>query len=292
MKPLILIIGPTCSGKTTLAKELSKLFGMKIAKSTTTRQPRFKGEDEYYFVTPEEFDRLTLLEHTEYAGNRYGMTLKELESSDIFVCDPNGVMNVRKAYTGDRIVFVVQLEVHIMTRMARMKKRQMTDQDIQRRAVTDYRAFGSGRRFQPDLHIQANIPPKKCAEFVMEYIDRYIATATGIWEETDPDCAQYIRTIDRNHFEGVQVIELPEDKFAISSAAVDLSEYTEAELLDEIRPFGYDSLTEPVGASNDLLCRRLIAECVFENHAFEHINNVDFRTYEDAERYVRKRCCG
>lgn len=287
MKPLILIIGPTCSGKTTLAKSIHNLYGLKIAKSTTTRQPRFLGEDEYHFVTPEVFDSLTLLEQTEYAGRKYGMTKEELEDSDIFVCDPTGVMSVRNAYKGNRLIFAVRLELDNMTRTARMKKRRMSDQEIRKRNVSDYKAFRSGHCCPPDLHIHANLQPKKLAEFVMEYIETYTATQVGVWQETDPDCAQHIKMIDRNHFECVQVIELCENEFAVSSAYIDLSEYTEAELLDEIRPFGYDSLTEFGGPSTDYYSRRLIAECAFENHALENIESIRFATYDKAEKFVK-----
>lgn len=289
MNPLILIIGPTCSGKTTLAKAIRDIYGLKIAKSTTTRQPRFPGEDEYRFVTPEEFGNLTLLEQTEYAGRKYGMTKEELEDSDIFVCDPNGVMSVRNAYRGDRLIFVVRLELDNMTRRARMKKRRMSDQDIHKRDVADYKAFQSGHCCPSDLHIHANVPPKKLAKFVMEYIETYTATQVGVWQETDPDCAQHIKMIDRNHFECVQVIELCENEFAVSSAYIDLSEYTEAELLDEIRPFGYDSLTEFGGPSTDYYSRRLIAECVFENHYESQCDPGVYPTFEDALNVVREK---
>ena len=287
MKPLILFIGPTCSGKTTLAKAIHDIYGLKIAKSTTTRQPRFLGEDEYHFVTPEEFDSLTLLEQTEYAGCKYGMTKEELEDSDIFVCDPNGVMSVRNAYKGNRLILVVRLELDNMTRRARMKKRRMSDQDIHKRDVADYKAFQSGHCCPSDLHIHANMPPKKLAKFVMEYIETYMATQVGVWQETDPDCAQYIKMIDRNQFECMQVIEMCETEFAVSSAFIDLSDYTDGELLDEIAPFGYDSLTLVDGVSTDYYARRLIAECVFENMALEHIENIRFATYEKAEKFVK-----
>lgn len=289
MNPLILIIGPTCSGKTTLAKAIRDIYGLKIAKSTTTRQPRFPGEDEYRFVTPEEFGNLTLLEQTEYAGRKYGMTKEELEDSDIFVCDPNGVMSVRNAYRGDRLIFVVRLELDNMTRRARMKKRRMSDQDIHKRDVADYKAFRSGHCCPSDLHIHANMPPKKLAKFVMEYIETYMATQVGVWQETDPDCAQCIKMVDRNKFECMQVIELSETEFAVSSAYIDLSDYMDDELLDEIAPFGYDSLTLFYGVSTDYYARRLITECVFENMALEHIENIRFATYEKAEAFVKSK---
>ena len=286
--PIILIMGPSCSGKTTLAKALSETYDLRIAKSTTTRQRRYQAEDEYYFVTPEEFQKLDLIEQTEYAGNHYGLTRDELENSDIFVCDPNGVMNVRNAYKGNRLIFVVRLELDSMTRRARMKKRRMSDQDIHKRDVADFKAFQSGRYCPCDLHIHANMTPKKLAEFVMEYVKAYTTTEVGVWQETDPDCAQYIKMIDRNHFECVQVIEICETEFAVSSASIDLSDYTDDELLDEIAPFGYDSLTMVGGISTDYYARRLIAECVFENDALNTLDSTRFSTYENAVEKVHE----
>lgn len=217
------------------------------------------------------------------------MTKEELEDSDIFVCDPNGVMSVRNAYRGDRLIFVVRLELDNMTRRARMKKRRMSDQDIHKRDVADYKAFQSGHCCPSDLHIHANVPPKKLAKFVMEYIETYTATQVGVWQETDPDCAQCIKMVDRNKFECMQVIELSETEFAVSSAYIDLSDYTDDELLNEIAPFGYDSLTLFYGVSTDYYARRLITECVFENMALEHIENIRFATYEKAEAFVKSK---
>ena len=123
----------------------------------------------------------------------------------------------------------------------------------------------------------------------MEYIETYMATQVGVWQETDPDCAQCIKMVDRNKFECMQVIELSETEFAVSSAYIDLSDYMDDELLDEIAPFGYDSLTLFYGVSTDYYARRLITECVFENMALEHIENIRFATYEKAEAFVKSK---
>ncbi len=38
---------------------------MRIAKSYTTRKPRFPGEDSYHFVSEEEFDKLDLCDKNQ-----------------------------------------------------------------------------------------------------------------------------------------------------------------------------------------------------------------------------------
>lgn len=86
-----------------------------------------------------------------------------------------------------------------------------------------------------------------------------------------------------------------QEQMALSVAAVDassyidLSDYTDDELLNEIAPFGYDSLTLFYGVSTDYYARRLITECVFENMALEHIENIRFATYEKAEAFVKSK---
>ena len=58
---------------------------LELSVSATTRRPRpgeVEGKD-YWFLTPEEFDRRLgegeFLEHAEYAGNRYGTLRSELD---------------------------------------------------------------------------------------------------------------------------------------------------------------------------------------------------------------------
>lgn len=80
---ILVISGPSGSGKGTVVEELRKLYpNAGVSVSATTRQPR-EGETEgvnyYYYKTREEFEKLIeegeVLEYTQYNGNYYG-TLK------------------------------------------------------------------------------------------------------------------------------------------------------------------------------------------------------------------------
>ena len=53
---LFLLVGKSGSGKDTIADLLLRLFGIKKVKSVATRNPRYEGEDTYYFVSDEEYD--------------------------------------------------------------------------------------------------------------------------------------------------------------------------------------------------------------------------------------------
>lgn len=83
-KSIYCLVGPSCSGKTTIAKELAKYPSFAIPRSTTTRAKRPDEEETAYnFVTSDEFDKLYdqgyFIETTVYANNRYGTTNLEIE---------------------------------------------------------------------------------------------------------------------------------------------------------------------------------------------------------------------
>jgi guanylate kinase len=76
---LIVVAGPSGVGKTSVLAELRRRYpDFYFSVSVTTRPPR-PGEvdgSHYHFVDNDTFDKLIadnqLLEHAEYAGNRYG----------------------------------------------------------------------------------------------------------------------------------------------------------------------------------------------------------------------------
>jgi len=75
---LVIISGPSGSGKGTVVKRLGPQLGYAVSISVTTRKPR-EGEvhaRDYFFITEEEFVRMrsenALLEHFAYVNNYYG----------------------------------------------------------------------------------------------------------------------------------------------------------------------------------------------------------------------------
>ena len=83
----ILFSAPSGSGKTTIIREILKRFDcFEFSISATSRQPREGERDgvDYYFLTPEEFERRVsegmFLEWEEvYAGVRYGTLKSEID---------------------------------------------------------------------------------------------------------------------------------------------------------------------------------------------------------------------
>lgn len=92
MKNIYLLAGPSGSGKSSVAHELTKRFGLKEVWSYTERPQRHDGEPGHVFVTPEEFDAAgPMCAFTLYNGYRYGVPQASVDNSDIYVIDPAGI---------------------------------------------------------------------------------------------------------------------------------------------------------------------------------------------------------
>lgn len=77
---LIVVTGPTGSGKTTVTEYLRKKYNIVQVITHTTRPPRSNeqnGED-YYFETNESFQNNHYLEQVEYSGFHYGSSYEGL----------------------------------------------------------------------------------------------------------------------------------------------------------------------------------------------------------------------
>ena len=81
---MIVLAGPSASGKTEVAKYLASHFNLTKIITTTTR-PMRKGEvngRDYFFVTIEKFNEMVendeFVEYTVYNGNMYGSTKDQI----------------------------------------------------------------------------------------------------------------------------------------------------------------------------------------------------------------------
>ena len=84
---IFIISAPSGTGKTTLVRRVvEELADLQFSVSYTTRQPRLNEREggDYHFVSPAAFqemvDRGQFLEWAEVLGNRYGTTLKDVET--------------------------------------------------------------------------------------------------------------------------------------------------------------------------------------------------------------------
>lgn len=161
MKPFLLVLSsPSGGGKTTIARRLLKARGQELGYSisATTRAKR-PGEEEgrdYFFLSPDEFDRREkagdFIECATYNGERYGTLRSEVERifalGRIAVLDieVQGARQVRAKFPNAVHVFVMPPSVQALVR--RLKERRTEEPGALRRrlehaghefsAVTEY----------------------------------------------------------------------------------------------------------------------------------------------------------
>ena len=145
---LTIIMGKTCSDKTTIVNELKK-YGFHPINTYTTRPPR-KG-DTYHFISESEFlDKVEQDFFAEYKSYKtpegvwhYGTARSDIEnaqSKDIIILTPEGVRDLIRAYpTLDyRLIYVY---ANKRTMKNRLMKRGDKKEEVERRIRTDDEDF-------------------------------------------------------------------------------------------------------------------------------------------------------
>lgn len=137
MKKILLLIGTSASGKTTLGQFLQTL-GVPELISHTTRKAR-QGEIEgttYHYISKEEFDKLDKLEQTYYAGNYYCLSREEVErhEEDLVYCivDHRGAMQIKQNFEN---VIVIYIHINQKQQEERLRKRGDSEDEIKSRIV-------------------------------------------------------------------------------------------------------------------------------------------------------------
>lgn len=115
MPPKVLVIvGPSCSGKTSLQRELvdSGLAHRVVTHTTRPPRPNETHGVDYFFETQESFARLDLIESTDYNSHWYGSSLAGFAPGSewsVVVVDTAGSDAYRQAahqFDAIRFVFV------------------------------------------------------------------------------------------------------------------------------------------------------------------------------------------
>ena len=123
---IIVLLGASGSGKSTIEHELATHHGFEKIVSYTTRQPRDNEENgkDYWFVDKDTFieimSRDLFAEHDEYSQNRLYGTLKSdyLDGNKVVVLTPNGLRQLKKNCPNENI-FTVLVESSLGTRIKR-----------------------------------------------------------------------------------------------------------------------------------------------------------------------------
>lgn len=144
-KILLVLVGESGSGKTSIAYELQDRYGLKVLESYTTRPRRpdeHTGRDNHTFISEQEYSELTgIVAETLYHGYHYCATEQQIEESDIYIVDPEGIEYFDKHYKGDKRVIKIHIMLDEETRALRMLARGSSQDLVNSRIENDRISF-------------------------------------------------------------------------------------------------------------------------------------------------------
>lgn len=166
-KIVIAFIGPSCSGKDTLSKEVydnlkSDYENCNYIVSCTTRPKRINEKDgvDYHFLTLEKFVELVekrmMYEYTEFRDWWYGTSKESIKDGiNIGVFNIKGL--VKLANSKDCIVYPIYCKTDIKERLKRSVKREGKFKlEHIRRAVVDEKDFFYIEKYLKDYFLDSN----------------------------------------------------------------------------------------------------------------------------------------
>jgi guanylate kinase len=142
---MIILVGPSASGKTEVAKLLNIKYGIKKVVTHTTRPMRSKEQPDvdYHFVDKATFLKLkktdVFVETTRYNNYLYGTSKKEVSDQKVLIVDPNGLASF-KALNNPRII-TFYMKANEKTRLNRMLYRGDLLSDARQRIKNDQHDF-------------------------------------------------------------------------------------------------------------------------------------------------------
>lgn len=142
---MLILMGPSASGKTEVAKILDAKYHLKKVITHTTRPMRCAETQDidYHFVDRDAFlsmkSQEEFVETTEYNGNFYGTSKKEIADDKCVILDPLGARSFYRL--NDPHIFIVSLYCSEEIRIERMKQRRDEEKKIESRIRLDRSAF-------------------------------------------------------------------------------------------------------------------------------------------------------
>ncbi len=167
---MLVLVGPSASGKTEVAKLLISKYHMRKLVTYTSRSVRVGEVDgrDYHFIGVREFERRIeanfFLEYVNYNGNYYGTAKVDLDSDKVLIVEPDGL----KAYcrlAKDRIK-ICYLRCPPVVREERMRRRGDAEASISKRLENDDVIFNP--------HIEA------LADWVIDSVDISVSDMTEL----------------------------------------------------------------------------------------------------------------
>lgn len=169
---MIILVGESASGKSTVESILKSKYGMQKVVSYTTRPPRdgeFDGKD-YNFISTEEFVNMQnneFIEVGEYRGWLYGSTKEQYTDNSVAVLTPHGLRNIKKKMNN---IFAVYIKVDRRSRLIQILNRGDDIDEAIRRNQSDTGMY-DGIEDEADLVIENEkykMLPDEIASIIMK----------------------------------------------------------------------------------------------------------------------------
>lgn len=171
---MLVILGESASGKSTVQDILCERYGFKRLITYTTRQPR-KGEVDgvdYHFVSEEKFDKLLnqnfFCESATYNGWHYGTATEDCLNNRIAVLTPHGFRQIKKMVPTASFY----INVPRRDRLVKILNRGDNIEEAYRRSLSDVGMF-DGIADEVDFVIGNDGYAKSPSQVVEEIINNY-----------------------------------------------------------------------------------------------------------------------
>jgi len=129
---LVILLGASGAGKTTVEKILEKSGIHRLRSHTTRARKPFEAEDAYYFVQLAEFKKADIVESVIYNKNFYGLSRAEIKLAEIKDCvaalDWNGAQQIKN-------LFPFAVTIYLDCPTYQLEKRLPLEPDSQKRII-------------------------------------------------------------------------------------------------------------------------------------------------------------
>ena len=184
---VILVVGKTGCGKSSLINKLCERNGLKQLISQTTRPCRNNNDNDHIFVTVDDYFKAKrsgeVVAETEIAGNYYYATKEQLYESDLYTIDPIGRDILLSMNLPDIKFVTVYISCPDNLRIERaVSKRGDDKQTFRTRDFAERQQF---RKFISDEQWDYGI---KNLDFPKAYsVLKWIADVEGVWKNHKED---------------------------------------------------------------------------------------------------------
>ncbi len=142
---MLILVGPSASGKTVIAKKLIESYGFLKFVTTTTRKPRVGELDgvDYFFISKDEFlekeKNDEFIETTLYNDNYYGTQKNNVSFNKVLIVDINGANKFFEKIKDEAVYFYIKASHDVIVN--RMIERGDAKEDIEKRLKGDSKYF-------------------------------------------------------------------------------------------------------------------------------------------------------